>query len=328
MREAVKDKSYRSTPLGLLVGRYIRWLRNEYGATAETIRDYEAILARMSLSLADKEPLAVDVEDLRAVIDEHWSPPTTARTRAKVTSVIRSFWTWAEDESLVPFSPAAKLRRPKAAKKTPGLLPVAADQRLLNAAETIRDELALLILIDCGLRRAELAGVQVRDIDLARKTLTVVLGKGQKSRVIPIRGRLVRTAEEYLLTPLNFVGRTPEPDDFILYPEKRTPDRRVYWADPKKRCALNTVHRWWYRQLEQASLVGKGVRAGMNMHRARHTFARDVRREVGDAGIVQGLLGHSDPSTTIRLYGNYDETDLERAMDALARLRDRQEDES
>jgi hypothetical protein len=54
IREAVKDKSYRKTPLGQLVGRYLRWFRNEYGATESTIRDYEAILARMSL-LADRE---------------------------------------------------------------------------------------------------------------------------------------------------------------------------------------------------------------------------------------------------------------------------------
>lgn len=55
MREAVRDKSYRSTPLGTMVGRYVRWLRNEWGATPATVRDYEAILARMSLTLADKQ---------------------------------------------------------------------------------------------------------------------------------------------------------------------------------------------------------------------------------------------------------------------------------
>ena len=48
IREAVKDKSYRKTPLGQLGGRYLRWFRNEYGATDSTIRDYEAVLARMS----------------------------------------------------------------------------------------------------------------------------------------------------------------------------------------------------------------------------------------------------------------------------------------
>lgn len=66
----------------------------------------------------------------------------------------------------------------------------------------------------------------------------------------------------------------PEPDYYLLYPEKRTPDRRVYWADPEKQCASNTVHRWWYRMLEQAGLVGHGVRPGLNMHRRRH-YVRD-----------------------------------------------------
>src|SRR5882672_7445392 len=90
IREAVKDKSYRKTPLGQLVGRYLRWFRNEYGATDSTIRDYEAVLARMSLPLADRDPLEVSTEDLREVIDT-WAM-RHARTRAKVTSVIRAFW--------------------------------------------------------------------------------------------------------------------------------------------------------------------------------------------------------------------------------------------
>lgn len=322
MRQAVKDKSYRATPLGLMVGRFIRWFRNEYGATPDSIRDYEAILARMSLTLADKQPLDVTTEDLREVIDL-WAE-RAPRTRAKVTSVIRSFWQWAEDENLVPFNPASRIRRPRQTQRVPTLLPRNVDQRMLNSATTARDRLAILVLVDCGVRRAELAGLRVRDIDLARKNITVT-GKGQKSRVIPIRGRLVLAAEEYMLTPLDWVGRPPEPDDFLIYPEKRTPTREVYWADPKKRCAMNTVHRWWYRMLEQAELVGHGVRSGLNMHRARHTFAKDVRRQVGDIGVVQQLLGHSDPSTTVGIYGNYDESDLERAMDAMAKLREQDE---
>jgi integrase len=66
-------------------------------------------------------------------------------------------------------------------------------------------------------------------------------------------------------------------------------------------------------------MVGKGVRSGLNMHRTRHTLARDLRRAYPDIGAVQHVLGHSDPSTTVALYGNYDQTDMERAMEALAR---------
>ncbi len=315
IREAVKDKSYRKTPLGQLVGRYLRWFRNEYGATDSTIRDYEAVLARMSLLLADREPLDVSTEDLREVIDT-WAM-RQARTRAKVTSVIRAFWVWAEEEGHVAFSPASKIRRPRAPRKTAPLLPAQVDELLLSCARTSRDRVALLVLLDCGIRRAELAGIRVRDFDLARRQLTV-FGKGQKERVIPMRGRIVMALRSYLGDPLDFVGRRPEPDDYLLYPEKRTPDRRVYWADPKKPCA---AHRWWYRMLEQAGLVGHGVRSGLNMHRARHTFATELRRVAGVEAASQAL-GHSDLSTTLGIYGHQDQRDLERAMDAFADARE------
>jgi hypothetical protein len=55
MREALRDRSYRSTPLGLEVARYYRWKKNEWGATADTLRDYEAILAKLALDHADLE---------------------------------------------------------------------------------------------------------------------------------------------------------------------------------------------------------------------------------------------------------------------------------
>jgi integrase len=269
--------------------------------------------------LADKKPVEVTTEDLREVVDL-WAD-RTARTRQKVTSILHAFWNWAEDQNYVPFDPAAKIRRPRAAKHTPSLLPANIDAQLLNAARTRRDRVAILILLDCGVRRAELAGVRVRDLDLARRQLTV-FGKGQKSRVIPLRGPIVNEADLFMLEELEGVGRKPEPDDFLLYPEKRNPEQVIYWADPKKPYKPNGVHRWWYRQLEAAGLVGKGVRKGMNMHRARHTFATDVRRAHGDIGGVQHLLGHSDPSTTIALYGHYDQSDLERAMEAFAKSKD------
>ncbi|RDI73343.1 Site-specific recombinase XerD [Gaiella occulta] len=325
IRAALKDKRYRATSLGALVGRYCRWFRNEKGASDESVRDYESVLARMALTLGDKQPTDITIEDLRDVIDL-WAMREAA-TRAKITSVIRSFWEWAEDEGHVTDSPARKLRRPKKPRKAARMLPISVDARLIAATTTARDRLALLVLLDCGVRRRELGGIRVRDLDLARRNL-IVYGKGAKERTIPIRGRIVLAAEEYLLDDLAFVGRRPEPDDYLLYPEKRTPAGQIYWANPKHPCAMNTVHRWWYRMLRQAGLVGAGVTSGMNMHRARHTFAQDVRRAYPDMGTVQQLLGHADPSTTIALYGNYSPEDMERAMDAFARsLRAKEESE-
>jgi len=317
LRTAMRDRSYRATPVGELVGRYVRWLRNEWGATPSTVRDYEAVLARMSLTLADREPLTVTVDDLRDVIDL-WAD-REARTRGKVTSIIRSFWAWAEEHDQVPFSPAAKLRRPRAPRRTAPLLPHDAATRLLTAAVRPCDRVALLMLLDLGLRRSELAGIRVGDVDLARRTVTV-FGKGQKSRSLPLRGRVVMELEAYMLTPLELLNRSPELDDFLLYPEKRTRGGRVIAAYPKRGLQATSMHRWWYARCADAELVDAGQSAGLNMHRARHTFATELRRVAGIDAASQAL-GHSDLNTTLSIYGHRDLGDLERAMEALARSR-------
>jgi site-specific recombinase XerC len=148
-----------------------------------SIRDYESVLARRWRSrsptrIRSRSPSTT----LREVIDV-WGE-RSARTRQKVTSVIRAFWSWAEDQGFVPFSPAAKIRRPRAQRKAAPLLPANVDARLLASATTARDRLALLVLLDCGVRRAELGGIRARDFDLGRRQLTV-MGKGQKARILP-----------------------------------------------------------------------------------------------------------------------------------------------
>jgi integrase/recombinase XerC len=333
IREAVKDKSYRATPLGQLVGRYLRWFRNEYGATESTIRDYEAVLARMSITLADREPIEVSVDDLRDVIDL-WGE-RSPRTRQKVTSVVRAFWSWAEEQGHIAISPAARIRRPRAEKRVAPLLPPDARPRLLTAAKHPRDRLALFCLLVLGVRRGELAGIQVRDFDAHRCSLRVY-GKGRKERILPLRGPVLAELRLFLSTDLPHLGRPPEPDDYLLYPTKKVYDgrgpegqqKRAVRAYPKKRPSAQAIHRWWYRQLEAAGLVGRGITHGLNMHLARHTFATELRRIAGIDAASQAL-GHADLNTTLGIYGHRDQTDLEVAMEAYARwLEQQREDES
>jgi integrase len=326
MLEAVKDKSYRAGPLGALVGRYIRWLRNEWGATDSTIRDYESILARMSLSLSERDPIDVSVDDLRDVIDL-WAD-RSARTRQKVTSVIRAFWAWTEEQGHIAISPAARIRRPRADRKVARLLPLDARPRLLTQAKHPRDRLGLFCLLALGLRRSELAGVQIRDFDAQRGVLRV-FGKGRKERLLPLRGLILTELRLLLATDLPCVGRLPEGDDYLLYPIRTLAAGkgeegqllRKKAALPKARPSPQAIHRWWYRQAQAAGLVGPGVTSGLNMHRARHTFATELRRVAGiDA--ASHALGHADLNTTLTTYGHRDASDLESAMEAYARWLD------
>jgi len=80
------------------------------------------------------------------------------------------------------------------------------------------------------------------------------------------------------------------------------------------------MHRWWYQRLGDADLVGAGVTSGLNMHRARHTFATELRRVAGIDAASQAL-GYSSLDTTLSIYGHHDLSDLERAMEALARAK-------
>jgi integrase len=125
-----------------------------------------------------------------------------------------------------------------------------------------------------------------------------------------------------MLEDLEGLGRSPEPDDFVLYPEKRNPDRKVYRADPSRPMAGNGVHRWWYRMCEYAGLVEKGQRSGLNLHRARHGFALEMRRAASLEAASQAL-GHSDLSTTMRHYGHWADDELAAAFEALALVRER-----
>lgn len=87
-----------------------------------------------------------------------------------------------------------------------------------------------------------------------------------------------------------------------------------------------TIHRWWYRRLEAAGIVGKGMTSGLGMHHARHAFATDLRR-LTDLGAASQALGHSDLSRTAYICGHYDLSDLERAFETFARAK-QEEDEA
>jgi len=320
--DAVKDKSYRGSALGTMVGRYIRWMRNEYGATPATIRDYEAILARMSLALGDREIIDVSTEDLRDVIDL-WGM-RTARTRQKVTSVVRSFWAWAEEQGHIAISPAARIRRPRAERKVARVLPLTAKPQLLTQAKHPRDRLALFCLLGLGLRKGELAGIRVRDFDADRGILRVY-GKGQKERLLPLRGPILSELRLYLVSDLPQLGRPPQGDDYLLYASDRRAagkgaELEIRWAwhpRPKDPMSGPSVHRWWYRQAQGAGLVGPGTTSGLNMHQARHLFAVELRRVAGIEA-ASHALGHSDLSTTLGIYGHFDLSDLETAMERYA----------
>jgi integrase len=148
MREAerMKDKSYRATPIGLEVAHFMRWFRNEYGATQETLRDYEAILAKLALDhadleLADFEPPA-GTTCLRQFIDERWGD-AAPRTRKKVRAVLMSFFRWAQGEFKLQGNPVVPIRSPRLRDIERPLFDRDVVDRVIAAQPELRDRVAL-----------------------------------------------------------------------------------------------------------------------------------------------------------------------------------------
>lgn len=333
LRDALKDKSYRSTPLGLEVARYIRWKRSEWGATQETIRDYESVLARLALFFADLElrdfETPVGTERLREAWDHYWGDKA-GRTRAKVRSVWVDFFDWAgrdayiedpetgERRKAIHGNPARALAAPKrrGVKREPFAGSLV--EKVLGAQDYMPDKLGTFLVLRYGVRRAELSRIRFRDLDFERRLLTIT-GKGEKVRSVEI---IEEAFWRYLgEAELELGGRDQNLDSFLVHQRERRGMKTYYW--PHKGYVPRSVHTWWYDRLDAAGLVDADTRRGLNMHRGRHTVASEILRKTGSLVAASKILGHEDFGTTEEHYASWDTADSARV---LRTIRDEDED--
>lgn len=333
IRDAVKDRSYRATPLGLDVARYYRWKKNEWGATADTLRDYEAILARTALFFAD---LGIDdfappigTERLREAWEHHWGD-RSPRTRAKVRSVWIDFFEWAVRERGLHGNPARALSRPKIRDTRIETFQPSVVAGILAAQVYPADWCLADLVVRYGVRRSGLVNAQARDFDVERRLFTCRT-KGGRIYEIPIVdddfwikiGRLILEAQlqpEHWILYRQDTRRMrvdlDEADEVLDLRGERvgyaTITRRRHDRPPTGKIA----HLWWYRTLERAGLVEKGTTGGVNMHRGRHTAATELLRSSHNLKLAKELLGHADIRSTDR-YAQLDTHDLAQALTEL-----------
>src|SRR4051794_33929890 len=96
-RNAVKNKSYRATPVGGEIGRFLRALRWS-DKSQNTLDTYEIVLSRLAIDFAHYEHIdQFDTDTLRGFLDDHWGDASAA-TRANRLAAVRSFFNWAVDD--------------------------------------------------------------------------------------------------------------------------------------------------------------------------------------------------------------------------------------
>lgn len=168
-----------------------------------------------------------------------------------------------------------------------------------ESPSSVRGRAILRVLLDCGLRAAELVNLRHHDVDIDSGRLWVRAGKGSKDRGLWFNG----SSRGALLDWLNLKATLPCGVNFAA--------SGYFFTDlvtGKKKICGRWFRKFTARLAEKAGLDKRG-----HPHLFRHTFATDMLRQGVNLPTIQKMMGHSDIGTTQIYLSVYDE-DVERAM--------------
>jgi len=265
------------------VGSFLEYLGVERGASPHTLRSYAADLTEFTRFLADEKIGGLPDADTRAVrayVARLHQRRLAKATIARKLAAVRSCFRFLARRGALPANPARQVRSPRLGRRLPSFLPVDEATLLLNAppepsAAGKRDRALLELLYASGLRVAEGCGLDLDDLDEARRTVRVV-GKGDKERVVPVG----ETALEALAAYLAMRGRQRGPLFLNARGGRLTP---------------RSAHR-----IVRARARQVGIDQRVTPHTLRHSFATHMLGAGADLRLIQELLGHSRLSTTQR----------------------------
>lgn len=303
------------TPLHIAVRRFLEHLEIERRYSPRTIEAYQSDLDRFTEHLVGalgvNVPALDDVtqREVRGYIASLHKRGEARRTIARRLASVKSLMRFCVDRGLIESNPARLVQTPKPEKRLPTVLSREEARHLVEAPDRstiggVRDGAILELFYSTGIRREELCGIRLRDIDLGEGTLKV-LGKGGKERIVPIGRAAIEAVRQYLEVRSR-LARRPE-EDHLFVDDRGRPfgGAGVY----------RIVRRYMGMVTEQKK---------KSPHVLRHSFATHLLdagagiREVGE------LLGHSSLAST----QVYTHVTIERLKEAYNRSHPRADDDS
>ena len=276
-----------TTGLARLAESYVRHLKAERKA-AKTIEGYSYALAIFDAFLRSHGmPQVIEhvrrehVEAFIADLLERVSA-STADTRYRA---LQTFFGWLAEEDEISASPMRNMHPPKLDTKLPAVITDDHLRRLLASCEgrefhQRRDLAIVLLLLDTGMRRGELAGLRTGDLDFDIQT-AIVMGKGRKQRALPFGRKAARAVDRYLRTR----------DDLEI-----AQSTDALWLGAKGALSASGIVQMLRRRCKAAGLPA------INPHRFRHTFAHVWLNSGGQETDLMRLAGWSSRTMLMR-YG-------------------------
>ena len=256
------------------------------GVSPHTLRAYHGDLTELGTWAAGRgrEPGELVYRDLRAYAAALSERGLARASVARKLAAIRSFGEHLTRTGVATQNAAELLPSPKRASRLPRVLSPDDAAKLLDRIPAsdplaVRDRAMLELAYACGLRAAEVCGLDAGDPDFESETLRV-RGKGKKERIVPVGEPAQAALRRYLEKARPALVERAEEN--ALFISRR--GRRLHTSDVRRR-----LERW----VREASIAG-----GISPHVLRHSFATHLLEGGADLRSIQELLGHASVSTT------------------------------
>lgn len=217
-------------------------------------------------------------------------------SRARKIASLRSYFKYLYKSGILEENPTAELETIKLRKKLPSYFTLDDSLALLSEIDgknAARDYCIITLFLNCGMRLAELVGINITDI--RGETLTVV-GKGNKERTIYLNEACISAIDDYM--KIRKATRAVEKDKNALFLSSRN-----------QRISRRTVQHIVEINVKKLGLDPHKY----TTHKLRHTAATLMYQAGVDIRALQEILGHEQLSTT-EIYTHISNEQLKEAV--------------
>lgn len=278
-----------------LILKYLQYLKIEKNASEHTIISYEhdihqlAGFAARELQIEPEKLNAGDIDRLliRLWLGELADKEMARNTIARKVASVRSFYKYLYKRGYIEQNPAHLLIVPKKEHRLPKTVrssEIAAMMELADRTdpEQIQERAILELLYATGIRVSELTSLNLTDLDLSRKQVTV-FGKGHKERSVPLGSKATEALEDHLkIRQKLFTSKSDNDTKKALFIAPK--GGRIY---PRK---VQRIVREYFMRVSEVTQKSP--------HTLRHSFATHLLDAGADIRIIKEFLGHSSLAST------------------------------
>lgn len=266
------------------------------GKSPATLRNYKYVLGGLTKYL-EKEFIPLELGSITIEVLNHFLIEGIKYKKWNKYTVwtyyrgLSAFCEWCIRRKYLSSNPLKEIPTPKLPQMLPKTLNEQEIKLVLRTVAAIpskfyffrvRNKAFIAMLLFTGLRKTEILGLRLEEVDLLNGFLTVEHGKGGKRREIPIEQKMLSPIlNEYM----EHRSRLQKSSDYFF---TGTFEGR---GERSGKMADSTVYRLFKR-------ISQSCDKRVHAHKLRHTFATQFLEKTGDIYILKDLMGHSKIETT------------------------------